>query len=106
MDNDPSEEVAIPLFLSRDISLSGYKGGPLRIVGSEYYWELCVIDPSSFPVYLGLCGGKPWISEDGFLLPEFSKVKSEIGVIGSRLHLQVGVVTQLPASVFGAVDVQ
>src|SRR5258708_2742909 len=87
MEGDPSEEVVIPLFLSGDVSLSGYKGGSLRIVGSEYHWELCVVDPSAFPIYSWLCSGKPWISEDGLLFPKLGKVKSEIGMIGSRLHL-------------------
>src|SRR5258707_12505760 len=87
VEDDPSEEVVIPLFLSGDVSLSGYKGGSLRIVGSEYYWELCVVNPSALPIYLVLCSGKPWISADGLLFPKLGEVESEVGVIGSCLHL-------------------
>src|SRR5258708_14489329 len=87
MEDDPSEEVMILLFLSRDVPLSRYKDGPFCIVGSEYYWELCVVDPSAFPIYLWLCSSKPWISEDGFLLSKLGKVESEIGMIGSHLYL-------------------
>ena len=87
MKDDSSEEVVVSPSFSRDISLSGYKDGFLRIVGSQYYWELGVIDPSSFPVYFWLCGGKPWVSKDGFLFSKFGEVESEVGVIGSRLNL-------------------
>src|SRR5258708_5016696 len=59
-DDSPEEIVACPL-LSRDILLSGHKNGPLCVVGMQYYRELGVIDPSSFPIYLWLCGGKPWV---------------------------------------------
>src|SRR5216684_392222 len=101
VEDDPSEEVAIPLFSSGDVSLSGHKDGSFRIVGSEYYWGLRVVDPSALPIYFWLCSGKPWISEDGLLFPKLGKVKSEVGMVSSCLHLQVGVVTQFPASIFG-----
>src|SRR5712692_2453630 len=80
VEDDPSEEVVILFLLPRDIPLSGYKDGSFCIVSSEYYWELGVVDPSAFPVYFWLRGGKPWISEDGFLLAQFGKIESEIGV--------------------------
>src|SRR5258707_15305464 len=105
MEDDSSKEVVILLFLSRDVPLARYEDGSFCVIGSKYYWELRVVDPSSFPIYFWLRGSKPWVSEDGFLLSKLGKVKSEIGMIGSCLYLQVGVVTQLPASVLGAVDV-
>src|SRR5713226_9078162 len=83
MEDDPSEEVMILLLLSRDVPLSGYEVGPFRVVGPKYYWELCVVDPSTFPVYFWLRGGKPWISEDGFLFSKFGKVESEVSVVAS-----------------------
>src|SRR5258707_3953227 len=87
MDGDPSEEVMILFFLSRDILLTRDEDGSFCVVSSKYYRELCVVNPSSLPIYSWLCGGKPWVSEDGFLLSKFGKVKSEIGGIGSRLYL-------------------
>ena len=87
MENNPSKEIVIPLFLSRDVLLSGCEDSPFCIVGSEYYWELCVVDPPAFPIYFGLCGSEPWVSEDGFLLSKLGKVESEIGVVGPRLYL-------------------
>src|SRR5258708_36744323 len=87
MKDNPSKEVAILLWCSRNIPLLGYKDGPFCVVGSQYHWELRVIDPPSFPVYFWLCGSKPWISEDGLLFPKFCKVELKIGVIGSRLNL-------------------
>src|SRR5258707_9613598 len=104
-DDSPKEIVA--LFLcSRDISLSRYKNSPFCIVGPQYHWELCVINPPSFPVYFWLCGSKPWISEDGFLFSEFCEIESKIGMIGPCLNLQVGVVAQLPAFIFGTINIQ
>src|SRR5216684_1291175 len=87
VEDDPSEEIVVFLFLLRDISLSGYKDSFLRIVGSEYYWELCVVDPSPLPIYFWLCGSKPWIPEDGFLFSEFREIESEVGTTGSCLNL-------------------
>src|SRR5258708_7878278 len=62
MKDDSSEEIVAHPLLSRDIPLSGHKDGSLCIFGTQYYWELGVIDPSSFPVYFWLRGGKPWVS--------------------------------------------
>src|SRR5216684_816200 len=73
MKDDPSEEVTVPLFLSGDVLLSGCEDSPFCVIGSEYYWELCVVNPSTLPVYLGLCSGKPRIPEDGFLFPKLGK---------------------------------
>src|SRR5258707_3092380 len=84
MEDDSSKEVMVFFLLSRDVPLTRYEDGSLCVMGSKYYRELCVIDPSSFPIYFGLCGSKPWVSEDGFLLPKLGKVKSEGGMIGSR----------------------
>ena len=87
MEDDPSKEVVVLFFLSRDVPLTRYKNGSLCVMGSKYYRELCIIDPSPLPIYFWLCGSKPWVSEDGFLLPKLGKVKSEVSVIGSRLYL-------------------
>ncbi len=87
VEDDPSEEVVVSPFLSRGISLSGYKDSFLRIVGSQYHWELCVINPSSFPIYFWLCGSKPWIPEDNLLFSKFCEVESKVGMIGSCLNL-------------------
>src|SRR5712692_6983322 len=93
MEDDPSEEVVILFLLPRNVPLSGYKDSSFRIVSSEYYWELGVVDPSALPIYFRLRGSKPRVSEDGFLLAKFGKIKPEVGVVTSRLYLQIGVVT-------------
>src|SRR5258708_38868490 len=93
VNDDPPKEVVIPFLFSRDVSLSGYEDGFFCIVSSQYYWELCVINPSLFPIYFGLCSSKPWIPEDSLLLPKFGKIESEVGMIGSCLNLQVGIIT-------------
>ncbi len=87
MEDDSPKEVMVLFFLSRDVPLTGYKNGPLCVVGSKYYRELCVVDPSPLPIYLWLCGSKPWVPEDGFLLPKLGEVKSEVGMIGPCLYL-------------------
>src|SRR5258708_40052548 len=61
VEDDPSKEVSACPLLSRDVPLSGYKDGPFCVVGTQYHWELCMVDPSSFPIYFWLCGSKPWI---------------------------------------------
>ena len=76
MKNDPSEEVLVRSLLSGYVPLSGYEDGFSCVIGTQYYWELSVVDPSSFPVYFGLHGSEPWISEDCFLFPEFGEVES------------------------------
>src|SRR5258707_9291422 len=87
MDGDSSNEVVILPSFSGNVSLSGYEGGSFRIVGSEYHWELCVVDPSTFPIYFWLCSGEPWVPKDGLLFAKLGKVESEVGMIGSCLHL-------------------
>src|SRR5258708_4626074 len=86
MKDNPPKEIVVFTLPSRDISLSGYEDGFLCIVGMQYHWELCVIDPSPFPVYFWLCGSKPWIPEDCLLFSKLRKVESKVGVIGSRLN--------------------
>src|SRR5258708_13004808 len=81
--DDPSNEVAVLFLLSRDVPLSRYEDSLFRIIGSEYYGELGVVDPSAFPVYLGLRSSEPWISEGGFLFPNFGKVEPEVCFITS-----------------------
>src|SRR5713226_6525055 len=85
VEDDPSKEVMILLLLSGDVSLTRHKNSSFCVRGSKYYRELRVIDPSPFPIYLWLCGSKPWVSEDGFLLPKLGEVKSKVGMICSRL---------------------
>src|SRR5258708_39593989 len=87
MKDDPPNEVIVFPSLSRDVPLSGHKNGLFCVVGSQYHWELCVVDPSSFPIYFWLCGSKPWVAEDCLLLSKFCEVETKVGVIGSCLAL-------------------
>src|SRR5260370_39300114 len=87
VEDDPPEEVVFRLFLSRDVLLPRCEDGSFCVIGSEDHWELCVVDPSAFPIYLWLCSSKPLISEDGLLLAKFGKIESKIGMVGRRLYL-------------------
>src|SRR5229473_4747688 len=61
MKDDSSEKIVARPPLSRDIPLLGHKNGSFCIAGMQYYRELSVIDPSSFPIYFQLRGSKPWV---------------------------------------------
>src|SRR5258708_7111872 len=87
VEDNPSEEIIILSLFPRDVPLSRYKDGFFCILGSEYYWELRVIDPSTLPVYSWLRGSKPWVAENCFLLSKFSEIKSKVGMVVSRLYL-------------------
>ena len=87
VEDDPSEEVIACFFLSGEVPLSGHKNGLFCVVGSQYHWELCVVDPSSFPIYFWLCGSKPWVAEDCLLLSKFREVETKVGVASPCLNL-------------------
>src|SRR5258708_25847919 len=91
VEDDPSDEVIVCSSSPRDISLSRYKDRPFCVISTQDYWELGVVDPSPFPIYLGLGCSKPWITEDCFLFPEFCEIEPKIGVIGPCLNLKVSV---------------
>src|SRR5258708_39074704 len=59
--DDSPEEIVARSFLSRDILLSGHEDGSFCVAGTQYYRELSIIDPSSFPIYFWLRGSKPWV---------------------------------------------
>src|SRR5258708_10882601 len=69
MEDDPSNIIFAWSSHPWDILLSRDKVCPFCIVGPEYYGKLGMVDPPMFPVNLWLCGCKPWISHNCFLLP-------------------------------------
>src|SRR5258707_5739419 len=87
MKDDPPKEIVVFPFPSRDISLSGYENSFPCVIGTQYHWELCMINPSPFPIYFWLCSSKPWVSENCLLFSKLCKVESKVGMIGSHLNL-------------------
>ena len=106
MEDDPSEEVVVRPPFSGNISLLGYEDGSFCVIGTQYDWELGMINLASFPIDLWLCHGKPWVTEDCFLFSKFCEVEPKIGVVGPHLNLQVGVVVELSTLVFHTIDIK
>ena len=105
VEDDPSDEIVIYSSFSGDVSLLRYKDGPLCIIGTQYHWELGMVDPSSLPVYFRLGCSKPWIAEDCFLFPEFREIEPEVSVVGPGLNLEVSVEVELSAFIFRPVNI-
>jgi hypothetical protein len=59
------------------------------VLGSEGYWQLCVVDPSLLPINLGLEGHEPWVSENGFVFSQVGEEESKCGVLCSHLYLKI-----------------
>ena len=67
MENDSSDVIFAGSSRSWNISLSGNKGGPFCITGSQYDRELSVVDPPTLPIDLWLGSRKPGIPHDCLL---------------------------------------
>ena len=67
MQCDSAYEVSVISDGSGSVNASGKEFCPFCIWASEYNGEMGVVNPSSFPIYLGLYGREPRVAEDGFV---------------------------------------
>ena len=63
----------VPIFYNgaQPVDCPWHESSLFCVWGSEYDWQLGGVDPSSLPVYFGLCGHELGVTQDGFI---FSKV--------------------------------
>ncbi len=103
---DSAYEISVVFDRSGSIYTSGDKLGFFCIGASKYNGKVSVVNPASFPVYLGLHCCEPWVTEDGFV---FTKVgEEELERDGGRpgSYIQDGVIAEVSALVFRAIDVE
>ena len=67
VDGDTSNEVPILINQPRSMLFSGEESSISHVCRLEDYWEVHLINPSSFPVDPWLDCGEPWISQYGSL---------------------------------------
>jgi hypothetical protein len=67
---DPSNEVFRFRFDTGYVFHSWYEHCFLCIWGSQDDGQLCVVNPSSFPIDVGLYCSEPWVPQDGLVFAQ------------------------------------
>ena len=65
-----------------------------------------MVNPTSFPIYLWLCGREPWIAKNGLMFAEVGEEELEGNSGRSGSNVQDGIVAEVSTSIFCSVYIE
>ncbi|SRR5258707_14390367 len=68
--HNPTYEISVVPNGPRSINTLGKELCSFCVWASEYDGKMSVVDPPTFPIYLWLRRGKPWVAKNGLMLAE------------------------------------